>query len=483
MTARAIQSNDRETFATANSGNAVREGDAFERVLFWALIAGLGWCPFLFGSNTPTAWGINAMLFCGLAVIYEVGLLVRAKPHPIGVRHLALPAGLFAAAPLWAIFQNATWTPIMLHHPIWGMASNALDRPILGSISTNRDLTTLALLRLATGASVFWLSLQLCRNPWRAELILRSIVIIVAAYAAYGLVAFAVMPGSVLWFENHSMSAYLTSTFFNRNHFATYAGLGLVIALGFIVQLYSRDVSRAGGLRLRAAEFIEVTGRKGGALLLSITFVILVALLATGSRGGIIASFTGLVGTCALLVARAHKRAMERGLAAIALVMLGVVAIFIFGDQFLNRMMQGGIEGRVASYQITLRSIWDAPLLGYGFGTFEDVFPMFRDRSMTVAGVWDRAHNTYLEYFQGLGLVFGLMIPMAVVILFLRCLRGAKNRKEDIAPAVAIGAAVVVAAHAFIDFSLQIQAVSLTFAAILAAGVAQSESSRLVLSD
>ena len=43
-------------------------------------------------------------------------------------------------------------------------------------------------------------------------------------------------------------------------------------------------------------------------------------------------------------------------------------------------------ESRMAVYMITLRSIFDAPLLGYGYGTFADVFPMFRDQSVGTGG-------------------------------------------------------------------------------------------------
>ena len=49
-------------------------------------------------------------------------------------------------------------------------------------------------------------------------------------------------------------------------------------------------------------------------------------------------------------------------------------------------------------------------LLGYGYGTFIDVFPMFRDQSIGIEGVFEFAHNTYLEVLQGLGLVFGSML-------------------------------------------------------------------------
>ena len=476
----------RGPFTLGLNGGAARDGDAFERALFWGLVGGLAWCPLLFGSNTPTAWGINAVLFCGLAVAYEVSLVVRGKPHPIGIVHLALPVGLFVATLTWALIQNATWTPTALHHPIWGMASDALDQPIAGSISVNRDLTTLAILRLVTAASVSWLTLQLCRDPYRTTFLLRSIVVIVTIYAAYGLIAFAIMPGQVLWFENRPMVSFLTSTFFNRNHFATFSGIGLVIAFGFILQFYRREVPRTGSLGFRLAAFIEATGRKGGALLLSSAFVIVVALLATGSRGGVIASAAGLTVTYVVAIGKSRKASKPPGeAAAIILVLLGFATLFAFGDLFLDRMTQsqGGAEGRLTSYEITLRSIWDAPLIGYGYGTFEDVFPMFRDRSMSVAGVWDKAHNTYLEAFQGLGMIFGTILVITLVLLALHCLRGARTRQDDLAPAVATGAAVIVGAHAFIDFSLQIQAVTLTFIAVLSAGLAQSESSRLVLSD
>ena len=139
--------------------------DIVERVLLWAFIAGLAWCPFWFGSVTLLAWGINAVLFPGLVAIYELSLLIRGERHPVAMKQIKVPAALFAAVVLWILIQNATWTPDWLHHPIWQMTADELDRPVDGSISVDRDLTSLALLRLITAASVFWIALQLCRTP------------------------------------------------------------------------------------------------------------------------------------------------------------------------------------------------------------------------------------------------------------------------------------------------------------------------------
>ena len=55
------------------------------------------------------------------------------------------------------------------------------------------------------------------------------------------------------------------------------------------------------------------------------------------------------------------------------------------------------------------------------------------------------AHNTYLEVFQGLGLLFGSMLVASVVLLVLRCVKGAMVRQEnEVIPCVAASVAFLV---------------------------------------
>src|SRR5262245_49552368 len=211
-----------------------------ERVLMWELIAGLAWCPLWRGSHGVLAWGINAVLFPGLVAIYELSLLIRGERHPVAIKQIKVSAVLFAAVVLWILVQNATWTPDWLHHPIWQMTADALQRPIEGSISVNRELTRLALLRLITAASVFWIAIQLCRDAARADLLLWSITAIGCAYAAYGVFALG-------WFENSVTRGYITSTFINPNSFAAYAGLGFLVICGLILKLYRHEFTAVGG--------------------------------------------------------------------------------------------------------------------------------------------------------------------------------------------------------------------------------------------
>jgi O-antigen ligase/polysaccharide polymerase Wzy-like membrane protein len=458
-----------------------------ERALLCAFIAGLAWCPFWLGSNVLLAWGINAVLFPGLVVIYELSLLIRSKRHPVAIKQIKTPAALFAAVVLWILIQNATWTPDWLHHPIWQMTADALQRPIEGSISVNRELTSLALLRLITAASVFWIAIQLCRDDARAGFLLWSIAAISFAYAAYGIFAFGLTPGRILWFENPFSRGLLSSTFINSNSFATYAGVGLVVICGLVLRLYRHEFTAVGGsIRFRIATFIEVTGQKGLALLGG-AFVILAALLLSGSRGGIASTAFGLFVLATLTLRQPKRQSAEQREAIIVVGALLVAATFlVFGDVVLGRIVQRGFgdESRMAVYIITMRSILAAPLIGYGYGTFADVFPMFRDQSVSSWGQWQMAHNTYLEVFQGLGLLFGSMLVASVVLLVLRCVRGATTRQvNETLPCVAASVAFLLGVHALVDFSLQIQAIAITFMALLGAGVAQSDSSRLTLED
>jgi O-antigen ligase len=153
------------------------------------------------------------------------------------------------------------------------------------------------------------------------------------------------------------------------------------------------------------------------------------------------------------------------------------VALFNYGDFLADRLSVNGFasDDRLAVYGLTWRSILDAPLFGFGDGTFSEVFPMYRDGTIGPFGVWDMAHNSYLEALQGLGVPVAVLFFLGLGVLFVRCVLGAIERQRAAsAPLVACAATVVVALHAFVDFSVQMQAVALTWVALLGAGVAQS---------
>jgi uncharacterized membrane protein len=72
-----------------------------------------------------------------------------------------------------------------------------------------------------------------------------------------------------------------------------------------------------------------------------------------------------------------------------------------------------------------------------------------------------------------------LVLFVGFAALVFQCIKGALTRKRDrLAPGVAVAATLVVACHALVDFSIQLQGIALAYAALLGAGYAQSWTSR-----
>lgn len=467
------------------STRARLRADALEWGVFALLLAGLAWIPLPFGSNRILPWGINAVLFGSLLVAYELGILIRGRRHPVGIKVL-LPAALaFAAVVFWIFVQTSLSAPVGFQHPIYQMAADALGVDVPGSLSVDRDATALALLRLLTAGSVFWLCLQLCRDPERAHMLLQAIGTIGAVYAAFGLLDLA-LGGTMLGFEPTWAGHFVRSTFVNKNSFATYAGLALLANVGLLMRAFRHAMHQTGvGAANRLVALVETSARVAP-FRLGAAIVLLAGLLLTASRGGIISGLLGLIALLVLSWQSRRRRASEPLETLIFVTLVAAGCYMFFGDLFVGRIATGGLvdEGRKAVFSITLQSILDAPFTGFGDGTFQDVFAMYRDRSISIVNVWDKAHNTYLEVFQGLGVIGGVLLLFALGFLVLRCALGFLDRRQGITPcAVALAATALVATHALVDFSMQIQAVSLTYIALLGAGVAQSISSRRSTTD
>lgn len=457
-----------------------RAGSSFENGLFRAVMALVALAPLPLASNRPLPAAILALATGLLLLAYgfqRTGSLKAAVP----AQWLRLPLMLYGAVCLWIAvqamplpgFAAAFWAD-----PIWAEAAKALGRDLTGHISVNPNETLNGLMRLLTYAAIFWLTLQLTRHPHRAHAARQAVIWIGFAYAIYGLLIFYTGNDWILLWRKWAYHDALTSTFVNRNSYATFAGLCLLCALAPVAEFIRQEMRGSSPLRIRFIRTLERLFLSFKANLL-VSMVLLAALLSTASRAGV--AVTGLA--VLLLIQISGGKRSSRSLRSLILLAglagLIIIGMLAGGNRLAARYMNEGIsiddDNRGAVYMTVLSAIQSTPWTGTGFGTFSDVFPAYRNGERIHTHLWDKAHNTYLENALELGLPAASALVLAIALLAWRCGAGMLGRRKDAGfAATGLAASVLVGLHSLVDFSLQIPAVSILYAFILGMAVSQS---------
>jgi O-antigen ligase len=99
------------------------------------------------------------------------------------------------------------------------------------------------------------------------------------------------------------------------------------------------------------------------------------------------------------------------------------------------------------------------PVLGWGLGTFAEVYPQFR--SFYTDFFVDQAHNDYLQLLVEMGVLGFATMLWFLVTVYRRATRKLKNWTVDTNGAISLAAMLGVAGilvHSLLDFNLQIPA-------------------------
>lgn len=432
--------------------------------------------PIPFGANRPWAWHLYTVLIALTALSVCLAIVFKRSSLAISLQEVKYPLILTLIPIIWSAFQLSDWAPEAWTHPFWQITAKHLSEPIPGHISLAPEETGSAITRLTSYLLVFLISLQFNRQREYAELTFKGIATAGFIYAVYGLIVFLGDFKTVLWFEKWTYSTDVTATFVNRNSYATYAGLSLLASFPLLFDKIQFSLSRGLSTYTGKQYFLEnLLSRAWLPLLMAITLS--TALLLTHSRGGFLST---LLAIAAFFVVLALSRKIRSGKRLFGLLLIFAVAYSIFqysGEKLVERLDQLDDEGRLDIYNILMKASAENLWLGVGYGSFENGFKLYQDETFPLHT--DKAHNTYLENIFELGLLPALSLFLGILWIGLKCLAGVWRRHKDwIYPAIGFSATLLVGAHAFVDFSLQIPAVTYTYALIMGASLAQARSGR-----
>jgi len=440
-------------------------------------LAAVALAPVWFGSNTQLVWAAHALLFGIAAAVYAIGGIARPHPLPVPITRLKLPLVALALVLGWAAIQTIQGVPSFLQNRLWSEAATVLGNPVAGAISVYPAAGRTALLWASTAAAVFFLAVQLGRDPVRARTTVYSITVAAGVIAVYGLAEYCDGNEWVLWQPKHAYLNALTATFINKNNYAAFAGMGLVCTFGLLLDRLPRNPPyrprrTRGGLIVRGLSVLTL-----GAVFAANC----AALLLAGSRAGAAVTILGMAVVLMLWLARlpTWRRPLfvAFGLAALGILVFASSSSELLVSRLPN--LDQDLGTRLAVDARMIEAIEANPLTGCGLGAFQQAFTAFRGASLSAHGRWEYGHNDWLEALMTLGIPAGLMVWLIFGWIGMRCVTGAVTRARDaIYPAIGAGVCALAFTHTLVDFTMQIQGFALPFLAVTGAGVAQSWSSR-----
>jgi O-antigen ligase len=399
--------------------------------------------PLAFGAVEP--WAVFLFEFCAAALLVAWAFRQYAR------RELDLIANpLYIPAIAFAALVSLQW---------------------IGGLTSYRQQTYSRLLLYAAYGMLAFVLTQNLRRTSQLPGLSWAICIYGGVLATFSLVQGLAPNGKIFWIFPLQQGGFIYGPFVNHNH---YAGLMEMLFPFPLVLAASRFTH--GGRRLIVAGI--------GALMAATIFL-------SGSRGGMIAFGIQIVVLAFAMRSKQKSWKEPLILGGLLVFMIGVL-LWIGGSDLTRRLssihsetrqeLSGGT--RLTIDRDSLRMWKQKPVLGWGLGTFPEVYPEFR--SFYTSFFVNEAHNDYLQLLVETGAV-GTAIALWFLLM---TFRGARSKLPDwtenangVLTLAALIGCLGILVHSFLDFNLQIPAnaaLFYTLCAIAAAPTLKESQRRLV---
>jgi O-antigen ligase len=428
-------------------------------------------------NDRASSTKMGTAAFFLLCLVVAFGVVAYGAVDPLATSLIAVL--LFIVVSLWAI---ESWrsgsiiipaTPLLI--PIGGLAAVGLIQLLpLESAMTTAGVTGSEALSLDPFATrMFVVSLVLLMIFFSASLIfvdspkrLRKLLIFLLSFgtlmAFFGVLQKLAAPDAIYGLRP-TPQAIPFGSYVNQHHFASLMVMLSGPAVGLMV---------ASGIR-----------RDLLPLLLIASGMMAIALLFTGSRGGVI-SYVAMLGVVALTARKSAtidptsdegadsvfaRLAAPAGFLLLAAVVAGMVILLGAGENLLRGFgLTGGVDdvtsGRLYFWSIALKIFADHPILGAGLDAFGVAFTQYDTRN----GLFrvEQAHNEYLQILADAGIV-GLAFVVGFIGVFVRqavASVSSASSKMDLGVRVgALAGCIGVMVHSIFDFPLRTPANAYVF--------------------
>lgn len=342
------------------------------------------------------------------------------------------------------------WSPV--YWPLLAFLGIAVLQLAFGA-TAYPFLTGVALLKISACSLLFFLIGQAFRSPRDLRFLVWFLMCFAFGVAVFGIAQNFTSHYVLYWYRPLTNGGNPFGPYVNRNDFAGL--MELLAPIGLSLVLFR-------GVRTEQIPFVGI-----------LTVVPVIALLLTGSRGGIV-SFVFELGVLALIVYVARSQKSQIVPFAIVLLVALLAMSWLGANRVLDRFSGYRADELTANRRVTmLKGTWRVFLahsvMGCGLGTLVAVYPRYEP--YYDGKIVDHAHNDYVETLAETGLAGGICL-LAFFLLWLSEARMRLVREQTFFSkaihAAGVTACAGMAVHSFVDFNLHIPANGLVFLVMIA---------------
>lgn len=319
--------------------------------------------------------------------------------------------------------------------------------------------------------SLFWVSYHIAASSRAARRLTMGLFALGVASGVYGLVQWLMIVGASEGQGPPAGGFMATGSFGNRNHYAFFQEMVLLVSLGWVSRSWSRTDPRTRGTMARQE------ARARSALLLVAVGCIALSLLFSLSRSGI--TFAAAGGTALVLMSRTTARTTPSKKIVPAMAALGLcfvaTAWWIGIEPVISRFelvpqeLRVDTDSRATVWRDSLAAVEDFWMTGSGLSSFQYVYPIYRSFGGRRFYSW--AHNDYLQLTIELGLP-GLLLTGFIIVWIIRRAAGIRAQLVErtgwrYVHAGYCAAALAVGLHSFTDFGLHLPANAALLAVVI----------------
>ena len=330
-----------------------------------------------------------------------------------------------------------------------------------------------AFLKTLTYLLVFWLTLNFIQSERQMTVLIRCIFILGFIASLIGIIGKLSGAQKMLWFYeivagDRAFTGFF-STFVNRDHFASFIGMVVLMLLGRFLYLNARySMSR------------ERKHREEKFFLLFVLVVSSVSLFMSLSRGGMIIFILSLFILYRWILVE-EKRKRSTIVFTLFVVFTFLMLLWIGLEPILSRLSTVfgsedlSLASRMLVWQNALSRIFPTHLFtGSGLGTFQYIFPGVESSVVSKFGFWRHAHSDWIELLLETGIV-GFSVVLGILFCFFREVLPTRSNQSD--PYIKYNGSGAIAAIVYIllmssyDFPLRTTACAVYFSIIAAFAV------------